>query len=214
MFDRYFEILEQWYRDHEEQVDNVLMWLLRFMILVLACAVLFLCATSCRSQQVTLNEQTRDSTTTQHHTELSDYSDNSDYSDYSEHTEHSSDTLIISFVDSGGTYNLQTGEVQGIKTIRQTRQTNTHTQTITEWQSRVESLQATSDSLAQMLKTYQIASETKTNTADIRPARSSYDRFCSCFFWCVLMGGVLAIAVWLTNKKWGWLAILKAILKI
>lgn len=177
-------------------------------------AFVLCCLFSCRSQQITNNEQHRDSVAVHHRYDTTFITITDTIHIDTQQTQTTDEGATIIFVPDGGQYNTQTGQATGVKQVKQSKQSNTQMEQSVVIQSRVERLQHTTDSLRQVLKTYKIASERKTNTSDIKPQRSSYDRFCSAFFWIVLIAGLLALVWWWTERRFGWWTILKALLKL
>lgn len=167
MFDNFFDKLEDWYQDHKSQVDYVLVWLLRFIVLVGAYAALLVCLAGCKPQQVMVTKT---------------------------HESARHDTLLI--VDSIFQDRVRTEFLRGDTLIIRD---SVYIDRVRYSTKSVEVV--VRDSVPYLVEVVK----------EVPRKRNSYDRFCSVFFWCVLMIAVAAVVVWATNKRWGWFALIRRI---
>lgn len=87
------------------------------------------------------------------------------------------DDTGIEFVEQGGTYNTQTGEATGVKTIRNTKKEKEQQQTIQRQASEIQAYKARNDSLQRLVKSYVIMQNNEQNTAEIKPKTSGWHTF-------------------------------------
>ena len=106
-----------------------------------------------------------------------------------------STNLVISFGNGGGTYNAKTGEATNVTAVQQTDTHHEQRDSTAFWRSQYRDELAKTDSLTQQVSDYQYRLD-----EERKRARSGYDRFCSWFFWIVV---VLLLAVggfWICDK--------------
>lgn len=108
------------------------------------------------------------------------------------------DSTSIVFVAGGGSYNVLTGQADGVAGIRTSRKERELSQLIARQTTLLEAQQCTIDSLRQRLKVQTIMDVEKENTADIKPKTSGWHRFLVGWFWVTLA----VLIVWLGWTAW------------
>ena len=106
------------------------------------------------------------------------------------------DGTEINFGQGGGTYNSKTGEATNVASVKQSSKSTETEDLIREQKTQIDAFRATTDSLTAQVEHYasEIAKERQ------MPKRTSYDRFCSWWFWitaCILLA---KIACWVMEK--------------
>lgn len=110
-------------------------------------------------------------------------------------TETKSGKQII-FGEGGGTYNDQTGEATNVSSVISDTHTATETDSTALYRAELDAVQARSDSLSEVCKTYASQLETERTV----PRRTGYDRFCSRWFWVTAFLLLLKLAAWIMEK--------------
>jgi hypothetical protein len=119
-----------------------------------------------------------------------------------------SDSTSIVFVDGGGSYNLQTGQADGVVSIKTSRREQELSQLTARQTTLLEAHRRLVDSLQQVVKSRESQIESKENTADIKPKTSGWHRFLVWWFWVTLVVLLLRLAwyAWKIYSKY-WLHI-------
>ena len=166
-------------------------------VLFLVCSVLLI---GCKSVQTVHKADLRDSVAVQYrydttHITITDTLRVEIIKD----SEKEQQTEIV-FGDGGGSYNASTGQTENVKSVRQSNKEKELAKTVSRLTETVTEQSVRIDSLQQVLKAYKIMTDTKQNTADIKPKRSGWDKFCT---WCVIISWALMLlyAVWWAFKK-------------
>lgn len=108
------------------------------------------------------------------------------------------DSTVIVFVAGGGSYNVLTGQADGVAGMRTSRKERELSQLIAQQATLLEAQQCTIDSLRQRLKVQKIMGVEKENTGDIKPKTSGWHRFLVGWFWVTLA----VLIVWMGWTVW------------
>ena len=106
-----------------------------------------------------------------------------------------STNLVISFGNSGGTYNAKTGEATNVTAVQQTDTHHEQRDSTAFYRSQYRDEVAKSDSLTQQVSDYQYRLD-----EERKRARSGYDRFCSWWFWITAVVLLAVVAFWVCDK--------------
>ena len=106
-----------------------------------------------------------------------------------------STNLVISFGQGGGTYNAKTGEATNVTAVQQTDTHHEQKDSTAFYRNQYRDEVAKTDSLTQQVSDYQYQLQ-----EERKRARSSYDRFCSWWFWVTAVLLVIKIAAWVMEK--------------
>lgn len=101
----------------------------------------------------------------------------------------------IEFSDGGGTYNAKTGEATNVSSVKQHNNSAEDTHIVAEYKHKAEILQKRADSLQMIVKSYQIASEQKHNTADEKPKPLRWP-------WIIALLALSGGVIWWLNRKY------------
>lgn len=106
------------------------------------------------------------------------------------------DGTEINFGQGGGTYNSKTGEATNVASVKQSSKSTETEDMIREQKTQIDAFRATTDSLTAQVEHYasEIAKERQ------MPKRTSYDRFCSWWFWITALLILLKLAAWIMEK--------------
>lgn len=103
--------------------------------------------------------------------------------------------LTIQFGEGGGTYNAKTGEATNVAGVHQTDTHHEQRDSTAHYRNLAADYAHTADSIANRYNTLQ------TEYAKVsKQTRTGYDRFCSWWFWILLV----AFLVWLAFKAYKW----------
>lgn len=116
----------------------------------------------------------------------------------SSESERESDTDIL-FGAGGGTYNTQTGEATNVIGVKQSKKEKELQQLVVEQKTTIDQQSATISEQSTYISHLQSELEEKQNTADIKPKRSGYDRFCSWWFWITAILLLLRFLWWVAD---------------
>ena len=106
------------------------------------------------------------------------------------------DGTEINFGQGGGTYNSKTGEATNVASVKQSSKSTETEDLIREQKTQIDAFRATTDSLTAQVEHY--ASEVSKERQ--MPKRTSYDRFCSWWFWITAILLLLKLAAWVMEK--------------
>ena len=117
-----------------------------------------------------------------------------------------SDSTDVVFIAEGGSYNLHTGQAEGVVSIRTSRQEQELLHLKAQQTALLEAHRCMIDSLRQVMASRASQSEVKANTADIKPKVSGWHRFLAWWFWVTLVVLLLRLAwyAWKIYRKY-WL---------
>lgn len=106
------------------------------------------------------------------------------------------DGTEINFGQGGGTYNSKTGEATNVASVKQSSKSTETEDLIREQKTQIDAFRATTDSLTAQVEHYasEVAKERQ------MPKRTSYDRFCSWWFWITALLLLAKIACWVMEK--------------
>ena len=106
------------------------------------------------------------------------------------------DGTEINFGKGGGTYNSKTGEATNVTSVKQSSKSTETEDLIREQKTQIDAFRATTDSLTAQVEHYasEVAKERQ------MPKRTSYDRFCSWWFWITAILLLLKLAAWIMEK--------------
>lgn len=109
-----------------------------------------------------------------------------------------SDSTDVVFVAEGGSYNLHTGQAEGVVSIRTSRREQELSQLTARQTTLLEAHRRLVDSLQQVVKSRESQIESKENTDEIKPKVSGWHRFLVWWFWV----SVVLIVLWLAWQAW------------
>lgn len=166
------------------------------LLLLLAAFVLF----GCKSVQSVEQVHTRDSLILHHIYDTTRITVTDTLRvEASSESEKDSETEIM-FGDGGGTYNAQTGEATNVSGVKVASKEKELTQTVMEKRTTIDMQQKTIDEQDARITELESELEEKQNTADIKPKRNGYDRFCSWWFWITAILLLIKVAAWVMEK--------------
>ena len=154
---------------------------------------------SCKSVQVVEKVNYRDSTILHHKYDTTRITiTDTLHVTASNESEKESDTDIV-FGAGGGTYNTQTGEATNVIGVKQSKKENELQQLVINQQTTIDKQSATIDEQNTRISDLESELEERQNTADIKPKRSGWDRFCT---WWVVISWLLMLlyAAWWAFK--------------
>ena len=103
--------------------------------------------------------------------------------------------LTIQFGQGGGTYNAKTGEATNVAGVHQTDTHHEQRDSTAHYRNLAADYAHTADSIANRYNTLQ------TEYAKVsKQTRTSYDRFCSWWFWITAILLLLKLAAWIVEK--------------
>lgn len=167
-----------------------------FVALVLALLLL-----GCKTQQSVHTANLSDSTVVHHIYDTTRITVNDTLHAESSKTSEQEQLTEIVFADGGGSYNAQTGQAEGVKSVKSSNKVKELQQTIISQQKTIDAYSARIDSLQQTITNYSEQDEIKLNTADIKPKTSSWHKFL--VWWFVITLGLIILRVaWWAFKKY------------
>lgn len=117
----------------------------------------------------------------------------------SRESEKESETEIV-FGAGGGTYNAQTGEATNVQSVKQSSKERELQQLVYNQQTTIDQQSATIDEQQNRITQLEQEVEEKQNTADIKPKRNGWDRFCTWYTIISWLLIILCIAWWAFKK--------------
>ena len=158
-------------------------------------ALYILLASGCRSIQVSEQINWRDSTVINYKDSIRwIYRDSVRIIDHHV-TVRDSSGLFIQFAHGGGTYNSKTGEATNVAGVQQFDTHHEQRDSTNFYRALASDYQHRSDSLDIMCSLWQSDYEQA-----VKSSRTSYDRFCSWWFWITAILLLLKVACWVCEK--------------
>ena len=103
--------------------------------------------------------------------------------------------VVIQFGAGGGTYNAKTGEATNVAGVQHTGTHHEQRDSLAHYRSLAADYQHTCDSLSEACRLWQSDYERAEKNS-----RSSYDRFCSWWFWITAILLLIKVAAWVMEK--------------
>lgn len=166
-----------------------------YLLGLLLAAIIFLCLGGCKTVQVSEKVNLRDSTVI-HYKDSTIFNIRDSVHLIEQHvTLQDSSHIIIQFGEGGGTYNAQTGEATNVAGIQHTSTHHEQRDSIAHYRNLAAEYEHRADSLSIACQLWQSDYERAEKNS-----RTSYDRFCSTWFWITAILLLIKVAAWVMEK--------------
>ena len=179
------------YRDPQGCLHTMIATIIAVVLTVILC----LCFPSCKSVQVSEKVSVRDSVAIRYQDSIRWHVRDSVHIVEHHVTIKDSTGLTIHFGEGGGTYNAKTGEATNVAGVHQTDTHHEQRDSTAHYRNLAADYAHTADSIANRYNTLQTEYEKVS-----KQTRTSYDRFCSWWFWITAILLLLKLAAWVMEK--------------